>query len=188
MTVTNRIDYRIGIDDRIFHLGSGWEPFASDNGAVDLSAKNVVGRPIWDFIEGDEVRHLYRLLVDRVRAEGRPVQLPFRCDSPELRRYMELDIAPELGKSLWFSARLLRAEPRQKVAILDPSAPRSETFLKICSWCKRIVVRNDWLEIEDGIVRLGLFEEGPLPRLTHGMCPDCEIRCRQEWLKLAANH
>jgi len=43
----------------------------------------------------------------------------------------------------------------------------------ICSWCKKILVKDDWSEIEEAACKLGLLEADVLPQLSHGICPPC---------------
>jgi hypothetical protein len=43
----------------------------------------------------------------------------------------------------------------------------------MCGWCKRVSVRNTWVEVEDAVLELRLFEREVLPDLTHGICPGC---------------
>lgn len=50
---------------------------------------------------------------------------------------------------------------------------RSEEFVIICSWCKLVEVESGWLEVEEAIDKLGLFDEPVLPRISHGCCSPC---------------
>ena len=52
-------------------------------------------------------------------------------------------------------------------------------MLAICSFCKRIEVRTvGWLDVEAAASELELLSESALPRLSHGVCPDCKSRAR----------
>jgi len=37
-----------------------------------------------------------------------------------------------------------------------------------------VVPSRGWLEIEDALGNHPALDEGPLPALTHGICPGCE--------------
>lgn len=168
--------YRVDSDDRIRFVSAEWLAFAQDNAAPTLGPDAVLGQSLWKFVAGRETQHLYRLLFAAARREERILTVPFRCDSPSTRRFMELEIAPLADAALSISASLLREESRSPVELLDPRAPRSDDFVVICSWCKRVLVPPDeWAEVEAAIRGLGLFEATRLPSLTHGLCGACEL-------------
>ncbi len=100
--------------------------------------------------------------------------LPFRCDSPTLRCYMRLEISCQLQGSIQFEGLLERVEPIEWFKVLDSHVPRSRDSLTLCSFCKRALVEpRGWLEIEDAIARLHLFEAARSPQLRHTVCPNC---------------
>lgn len=165
--------YELDREDRIRSINTAWSAFARENDAEDL-IDAILGTSIWDWIAGVEVRHLYSLLFSRVRKTHGPMRIPFRCDSPSVRRFMELEIVALGDGGLRCSAQLKRAESRLPVRLLESRIARSEELLAICSWCKRVRAdRGQWLEIEDAASRLDLLEDPP-PALTHTICPDCE--------------
>jgi hypothetical protein len=43
----------------------------------------------------------------------------------------------------------------------------------MCSWCKRVRQEGRWLDLEEGVQELELLSRGPLPEISHGMCPAC---------------
>lgn len=168
--------YELDAADRILRVDAAWLRFAWDNEAAELTAARVVGRSIWEFVSGGETRHLYRMLFDAART-GRPLRIPFRCDAPDRRRYMELQIEPTEAQGLRLTGRLLREELRPPVALLEADRPREGGFVVICSWCKRIRTEpGAWEEVEEAVRKLGLFDEAALPGLSHGICADCRTR------------
>jgi hypothetical protein len=171
------VDYRLDSEDRIVSVGAEWLAFARANAGAELEPGAVLGRRLWDFIADRETRHLYGLIFATARLERRNVTIPFRCDSPTSRRYMELAIEPLADDALDLSSMTIREEPRSYVALLDPSVPRSDDLLVICSWCKQVLVpRTGWVEVEIAIRRLDLFASAQLPNLSHGMCSACESK------------
>lgn len=166
--------YCVDSADSVTFVNDAWRAFAIANDAPELTAQAVVHHSLWDFIADPETIHLYRQIFARARGSGHAVTIPFRCDAPALRRYMQLDIQPLDGGRLQLTGRTLRLERRAPVALLDRGAERSEHLLRICSWCKRIAVTVDqWLEAEEAIARLGLFDTPTLPGLTHTICESC---------------
>jgi len=175
---TALIEYELDREDRISWVNEAWSEFARDNEAQHL-VDSVIGTPIWRWVAGEEVRQLYQLLFSRVRNAGGTTRLPFRCDSPDLRRFMELDISSLPGDGLRCSAQLERVEPRRPLWFLDPGAPRSEELqwseevLGICSCCKRVRVDEElWLEPEEAASALRLLEDPPVA-ISHTICVDC---------------
>ena len=99
---------------------------------------------------------------------------------------MEMKLSLLAGDSIEFLSKIIELEFRDPVALLDPEAGRSEEFLKICSWCKKIFIpQAGWVEIEEGIRVLDLFAGPPFPQLTHGICHSCLAPVEKELLKFA---
>jgi hypothetical protein len=118
---------------------------------------------------------LQRLLVRRIRDGVGDVELPFRCDGPEVRREMKIRIvARPGGRVVLFSARMRSEEARDlPQLLLDPETPRSDEVLEMCGWCDRFEVDGEWVEVEEAARRLELFNRSELPALSHGICPTC---------------
>jgi hypothetical protein len=166
--------YELNARDEISSVNREWHRFALANEGALLDPVQILGRVLWDFIGDVETQHIYRLLHRRVRAGGAPVRLCFRCDAPDRRRLLELDISagPELG--LIYRVRTLREQERQPLALLEAHAPRSGEFVTICAWCERVAAPpHGWLEIEAAIAVLPRLTEPRPPQLTHGICEVC---------------
>lgn len=144
--------YCIDADDRLTFVASEWLDLAKENAAANLSHEAVCGQPLFTFISDPETQHLYKILIDKVRQSQDSMVVPFRYDSPSLRRFMELHISPLPDGAVQFEGRLVREEPREKVPLLDPSVERSDEIIVACSWCKRIDADEVWL---DGAVQPG---------------------------------
>jgi hypothetical protein len=175
------LTYRIDRNDIVVSLDEYWEPFAQENDAPGLTRDSVLGQPLWKFVEGLETRHIYGLILDRVRASSTSATIPYRCDSPDRCRYMEMNISPLAEGGIQFTNRFLREEGRDPQAILDASADRSEEFLTLCSWCKKVKLpESEWVDADVAVERLRLFEALRLPKLTHGICLSCDEVVRKE--------
>lgn len=175
MTVPHarRSIHRIDGDDVLRYVDDVWIAFAARNGAPALTAADVLGHSLYDFIAGTETRHVYRLLLGRVRSRRLALRVPFRCDAPDTKRAMTLHIRPHSNTGVEFISELVCEESRKPVALLDASAARSNEVVRVCSWCKRILAGQRWTEIEDAIAELGLMQAKTMPQITHGMCPEC---------------
>ncbi len=174
------MQYRIDSADRIEAVSSAWLEFALANGTSELTRERVIGRPLWDFIAGADTRHLYELMFHRARHDGVSFVVPFRCDAPTVRRFMELVVHPAGGGSIDLEGRLIRGEARERARLLDPAVPRTNDSLMICSWCKQVRPDKTWMDAEVGIATMKLFSVPRLPQLTHGICPVCADRVNKE--------
>ncbi len=90
-----------------------WLAFARENAAPQLTAALVLDQSIWRFIQGQETIYLYKQIFARLRAGKSPVKFPFRCDSPDCRRFMEMQLSLLPGDAIQFMAQILREEWRQ---------------------------------------------------------------------------
>ena len=167
--------YRIDSADTIISISDNWQIFAEEN-AWDgfLRPEDVVGQKIWKFIQGIETQYLYQELFKRVREGISPQAIPFRCDSPSERRYLELFIKSLPDGQIEIISTILRSESRSTVKLLAVDTARSTDFITVCSMCKMIKVSAEkWIEIEDGLIFFKLFETDEMPQLTHGLCQPC---------------
>lgn len=170
--------YRIDSTDTIVSVSDNWCTFADANAwGSSLAPADVVGHKLWDFIHNPETQHLYQNVFTRARSgrSGMPGRgIPFRCDSPSERRYLQLLIEALPDESIQLKSTILRTEPRSPVSLLDVDTARSTDMVTVCSMCKKIRVSpQQWVELEEGLARLRLFEVDRMPRLTHGLCPSC---------------
>jgi hypothetical protein len=175
--------YRVDRDARILFVNHRWDDFARDNGAPELAGGAIIGRQVSEFIADAETSHLYGLLIRRAQRVRRPLTLPFRCDAPDAQRYLQMRIEAFDDGQIEFRTRALAIRLRPSVAVLAAGGLRDPSrLLPICSWCNRGKVFGVWMEIDQVVSTLGLFEGEPLPRLTHGLCDDCLALVRAEWL------
>ena len=86
--------YRLDEMDTIRFVSPSWLRFAQENDAAELNEDRVLGRVIWDFVQGVEVRRLYATLFSSLRSRREEIVVPFRCDSPDVVRLMELTLRP----------------------------------------------------------------------------------------------
>lgn len=170
---------QVDTEDKIVFLNDDWWRFAIENGLF-LTKEKLHGNSVLNFISDLTSRHLYRIFMETVRRTGREVAVPFRCDSPDRRRFMRMTIRALPAKGIEFSSEILREELRPKIDLLDPQLPRSKDCVVMCSWCKKIKA-PDWLEPEEAVARLNLFETERLPSVSHGICSACEKMFEQQF-------
>lgn len=179
--MAERFEYTINRDDVITEVNDVWKRFADENAGEGLGDR-VLGTWLWQHLAGVEVKHLFKALVERVREGGGPVRVPFRCDAPELRRFMVLELTSLPDEAIRFSSWIEAEEAREPVALLEAHRESDpELMVKMCAWCKRIHAGPDrWRELEDAMAELGLFHLERLPRITHSVCRDCQDQVMHE--------
>jgi len=170
---TRALSYAIDEHDHLVKVDEGYYRFAEENGWED--AGTSLGRSLWDYVSGEDLKKVQRLLLRRIRDETGDVELPFRCDGPDVRREMDIRIkAGSGGRAVLFSAKVRAEEEREAPQpLFDPAAPRGPERLAMCGWCDRFEVDGEWVEVEEAVRRLELFDRPEMPSLSHGICPDC---------------
>ena len=169
------VRYAIDVEDKISFFDEGWCRFAEANDGAELTRPAILGQSLWDSITDPTTRQIYQQIVSRVRL-GKLARFTLRCDGPAFRRRLEMTISAASDGAVEFETRALHVEDREPVALLSRRTTRSTDLLRTCSWCNRIDVgfgSNDWVEVEDAMKHLRLFELEQLPHLTHGICEDC---------------
>ena len=174
-SVDARPVHTIDATNRIVAVNSAWLQFMRTILPFPIEAQDVIGRPMWDFVSGTQVRQLWEVLFDRVRNVGAPVFVPMRSDTANLRRVLDVELHPMAERSIRQVFELVWTEPRPRVALFDHSQPRNEATLTCCAWCNRIQVRlGMWQEIEDAQLTLRIEAAPTLPSLTRGVCSSCK--------------
>ncbi len=172
---THTTRFEVDAHDAISWVSDDWILFARENDAAELTRERVVGRPLWDFIDSAEVRVLYRGLAHRVRARGRALEIPFRCDSPARARFMRMRISAAGGGGLGYECVTEREVARVAAIVLAREETRGERMLTMCSLCKDVRdALGHWVELETAIAVSDLLSSRPLPSLSHGICSRCE--------------
>ena len=140
------------IDDAGFicHVNDAWLNFAAENG-WPISSEQIIGSSLLSSIMDAETRHIYDLLINRARDKGQQAQFNYRCDSPDLRRLMEMHIFHnQASDQVEFRSRIISLQKRAPIALIDPSNKnRSEEILKMCGWCKSVWHKKNWVELEN---------------------------------------
>jgi hypothetical protein len=174
------LSYCVNQRDEIASVSDSWLDFAVANDAPELTPERVRNRSLWDFVADPTTAHLYEQMLARAR-RGEVVRFNFRCDSPSLRRLMEMTISLRPDRLVEFTSRELRVEERSPVMLLARSAPRSERRLGACGWCSRIKLDEDrWVGAETVVRELRLFEQERLPQLAQGICVTCLAAVRKD--------
>ena len=164
--------YRIDESDRIVYVNDEWDIFAVENDAKELISENIKNKNLWEYIQGEELVYLYGMVFDKVRKSRIELSFQYRCDSPEIKRYLKMNVAPLKGHMIEISNPIVKIEKRETIDILRNKVRANDEFITMCSWCKRVKA-EEWVEVEDAIKKYGLFEKDSLPQITHSICKAC---------------
>ncbi|MEW5903093.1 MAG: hypothetical protein AB1722_01935 [Pseudomonadota bacterium] len=164
------LEYLLDSENLIVSVGGEWDEFARANDASGLSGTAVIGRPLLDFISGKVTRGYVLKLLDHVSTHGQPIELDYRCDSPETRRFLRMIIMPLAGGGVRFRHRLLREEARALPVHFHRAAERVRDSHVRCSMCNHIRVAGCWGEAE---ALLPLHELRKGVAVIYGLCQTC---------------
>jgi len=174
----SQLSYTLDPDDTITAVTGDWDRFALDNGGDESLSTKVIGRRLDHFISGDVTLMFVRTLLMSARTLKRTVERPYRCDSPQLKRFMEMTIVPRGDGVLEVCHRQVRSEPyRYSLPVTGAMPGAGSNFVKRCSLCQRIRVGQMWSEVDDAILE-GRLPKGAAAKLgvVYGVCPDCMSR------------
>jgi len=167
------VAYRIDSADCITAVNDEWVSFALTNGDERLLPPQVLGTSLWSWIGDEKTCQVYRSLLTRVRKDAADVRFRFRCDAPDRRRLLQMQMTLVGSDEVDFRTTTVHDESRAAVDLMDAATVRSDAILTICGWCMRVPVTGTWLEIEEAVAALGLLEAEGVPSLSHGICPAC---------------
>ena len=174
LVIGDTYDYAIDRSNVIESVSDAWLDFAQKNGAPELTREKVIGRSLWEFVSSSDTLSFYHALFHRVRSKDIEVDIPFRCDSPDLLRFMVLNLRPGPNSGLKLSGRLLREEKRTHVPLINEFIGAGEQRFVMCSLCKRVNAFGSWLEPEEAVKRFHVFETVHAADVQHGMCDQCQ--------------
>lgn len=165
--------YRVDNRGRLCYVNTHWLDFAAEND-WPVTAAEVLGKPLMASVSDPQLRYLYGLLMARLRDGAGPFRFPYRCDAPDCRRYMRMEMLYcHDAREIEFRSQIRRIERRTTQDLLDARHPTDQRELDICSSCKRVSTCRGWMELEDSVISLRLFDCDRLPRTRHCLCPGC---------------
>jgi len=157
---------------------TNWQTFADENGGEALlESRNLIGRPILDFIAGDEVRNSYARYMDAILTETtKAITFVYHCDGPEVSRELRMAMTPvpsPQGKpsGILFHSIVMTESVRPPLNIFDFQAIRTamkedltRPILALCSYCQFVRHpagddRGEWLMAEDYYRKGGQSDE-----------------------------
>lgn len=180
MTVSPADDviFHLNDKDEIVFVNDAWDAFASANDGRAIRSDRILGRSLWHSIADADTRQFFQDILDRVRA-GQTVRFAYRCDSPDCRRQMDMQVMPDQSGLVVFRSRTMSETRRAPEPLLGAHVDRSEEVVRVCGWCKRVRIHGDWLEIEEAAARAPQLRGNLVPGISHGICDDCQQQLMQ---------
>lgn len=177
------VEYSIDANDIVVDAGQSWADFARDNNAPELAVLPSE-RTLWTYFDSNEVKELWRLLVERVRSMQKGAEVPLRCDAPDARRWFDMTITPKSDGRVHFRCVLVFEEARPSVSLLDTHSERdvSAQPIALCSWCGQAQHGSRWLDIEELVRAARLLERPATPPIFYGICASCREEMSAELL------
>ena len=164
--------YWLDGNDKIILVSPSWDQFALDNDGEHVISSDILGKTIWEFVHGDVTRMWLETLFTLARLRGTPVVRPYRCDSPNIRRYMSLNIALENSNVLRVEHIILSTEPREIPVYMQAAKRLSTNFNLRCSICGRMEFETSWVEPEDHPGAENKSQAGSF-QVIYTVCKDC---------------
>jgi hypothetical protein len=155
-----------------------WGTFATANGARALTRDAMVGRNLFDAIEGAEVRAAWlKLHASVVTGYRTRIAFDYRCDAPDTERFMRMAVSTVRRRPrplVLYQSQLLNAVPRPWMGLFarpgfNPTAGRG--FVVVCAYCHDVHATPDapWIPPVD-YYRDGGSDDVDV---SHGVCPRC---------------
>ncbi|MBM4256182.1 MAG: hypothetical protein FJ147_09825 [Deltaproteobacteria bacterium] len=165
--------YRMDSAGVLIEVGGKWDQFAQENGGAALIGQAVIGKPMLRFITGDAPRMHFLTLLEKHRLLAGESILPYRCDSPQHKRFMEMRMRQDHDGTILCLHRTVRVEP------LSPARSfvyhKASTTASRCSMCNRVRVDKFWVEPE----ATPASETHPLG-VVYTVCADCRAGIKRK--------
>jgi len=159
--------YRLDRHDRIVGTGGPWIQSAPA-GADGVATAQVLGSSIYDHVAGHFTRKFLKAFLGEARSSAGQARQTYRCDSPLLRRFVEMRATPEGEDRLLVSHQTIDEQPLPfPIQIMQASRQRASRLR--CSLCNRLRRKSEsvWQEPEDSLDR------GQTALVIHTVCEDC---------------
>ena len=168
------MSYTLDEADTIVAVNGSWDDFARNNEGEQTVARHIIGKKLDQFIHGDETRMFVRTMIMSARVLKKPIYRPYRCDSPQHKRFMEMTVFPRAEGQVEVVHRELHREPIfRPVRFTAAPLGASTAYVKRCSLCNRVQAQGLWSELEEALETERLQMEASTLKVFYGVCPDC---------------
>lgn len=169
-SLNDSVIYELDVNNNIVAVNQSWQSFALANNAPELSHDHVIGKPLMQYISGNITKRFWETFLEKVRLANAVMHLNYRCDSPDLKRFMQIKAYRNESDGLYFESILLRTESRPINIYFKRAQQRGADTKVRCSFCNNILHKNHWIEAENLVT-------GNHPvtlDVIYGICPVCQ--------------
>jgi len=167
---------------------SNWNFFAKENAAPELSSDMVIGKCLFDFIEGPQVKRALQKIMERISEDPNWCWvISCSCDAPDRKRHQRQYLRPLFRQNrcagFLFQAIERSSQLRPPMGLFEFKRLKSSASLRtdlpkvlMCSWCQRIQYKpisgDRWIEADVYCAAKGSSDV----QLSHGICDSCAER------------
>lgn len=170
------LDYRLDRADRVTRLCPQWSELARQRMALRLDEEMVLGRSLWDFVQGGATQRVYDALIQEARRTGRKLTFNYRGDSPGTIRYMRMTLLPGYQGIVRFRSELLHEQSRQRAVYFTHAAYPKRPELLQCGLCNRFDHNGRWHTLDDLLRQTDLIDELMPTEVGDTVCDGCVTR------------
>jgi hypothetical protein len=170
-TCQSLVEMTVDKNNIIVAVNASWDEFALSNDAPQLAGGSVIGWSLLDSVSGKVTKIFTQALLDLARSHEQKIMFDYRCDSPQVRRFMRMHISQGDAGSVQFIHEHLSSEYFSHAAIYQSAAQRSRDTLVRCSICNH--VRHDGIWSTPDYVSRTFFASHPVS-VIYGICPSCQ--------------
>ncbi|MES9992175.1 MAG: hypothetical protein ABW098_09490 [Candidatus Thiodiazotropha sp.] len=166
--------YELDAGNRICLIEGNWDEFVRKNISGDQSSErlikeNVLGNRLENYIHDDATRMLLYTLIDGVRRTKQVKTIRYRCDSPNMKRFMRMVIEPQKHEGVRLIHSFLRSENLDPPVEIEPVTADTAKHNVRCSICNRIELNRCWLEPDEAAMKSGKKRF----HVSYTVCPIC---------------
>ena len=138
---------------------------------LSVFSLNTFGVNIFSAIADDMTDAFYRTIFSQVREEKQRIQMPYRCDRPDIRREMMITVMPDIDDGLTILSTIVNE-------VYEPGRPGFQqdatSDLLRCSSCNKLCVGGRWMDALEARNQhfIDLNHLGSYP-VQHCICPSC---------------
>jgi hypothetical protein len=192
--MTQNLSYWLDNDNIICKVNESWDTHMDPSSWAERASSDVIiGKHLFDFVCDDVTRMYIATMIESVRLIPRTIVRPYRCDSPDRKRFMKMIISPEQDGLVCVSHELVREEPlpnpvlfktltENEIKVNSNKKPGASglDYLIRCSICNSLKNRRTgiWQEVDT----LATITKGTSKPLTvvYGVCPICMRKLRRQ--------
>lgn len=138
---------------------------------------NIIGSNYFDFSYDEILINILKDIFEKVRTKQKIFSTSYRCDNDNYVRYFDLNIIPLKGNQIKLE-HILTKQIKRKTNLKN--FKQSSKTYKMCAWCNKILYKNNYIEMEDAINEIKIFNDEGIPNFTHGICDSCKLKLENE--------